>query len=75
MTMMTIREALAYGRGRLLAVSPSPELDARLLLQYVLGVSQAYLIGHDDEVLTAVAQQQYTRPPGSRPHSKNRFPT
>ncbi len=57
---MTIREALAYGRGRLLAVSPSPELDARLLLQYVLGVSQTYLIGHDDEALTAVAHQRYS---------------
>ena len=31
---MTIDEALAYGRT-LLASSPSPHLDARLLLQFV----------------------------------------
>lgn len=58
--MKTIREATAVAWGRLEKVSPTPGLDARLLLQHVLGVSHAYLVAHGDESLTAVAQQQYT---------------
>lgn len=57
--MMTIRQALHWGRQRVAGESPTPELDARLLLQHVLGVSHAYLLAHDDEWLTAVQQQQY----------------
>lgn len=46
--------------GRLLLfTSPTPELDARLLLQHILQVSHSYLIAHDDEQLTAVQIQQY----------------
>lgn len=56
---MTIDEALANGRFQLSPHSPTPELDARLLLQFVLNVNQSYLIAHNDELLTAVQQQQY----------------
>lgn len=57
--MMTIRQALRWGRLQVAGNSPTPDLDARLLLQHVLGVSHAYLLAHDDELLTAVQQQQY----------------
>lgn len=56
---MLIRHALANGRSRLTATSPTPDLDARLLLQHILQVSHSYLVAHDDERLTAVQQQQY----------------
>lgn len=56
---MTLDEALAHGRHQLSPTSPSPQLDARLLLQHVLGQSHAYLISHNRQTLTAVQQAQY----------------
>lgn len=56
---MNIRTALANGRLQL-TTSPTPALDARLLLQHLLNVSHSYLFGHDDENLTAEQAQQYT---------------
>jgi release factor glutamine methyltransferase len=56
---MTIQEALAYGRSRLRHTSPTAQLDARLLLQHILGVSHSYLIAHEDERLTAAQAQHY----------------
>jgi release factor glutamine methyltransferase len=56
---ITIRQALANGRSHLRPTSPTPELDARLLLQHVLQVGHSYLVAHDDERVTAVQQQQY----------------
>lgn len=56
--MMTIDEALAYGRFAL-THSPTPELDARLLLEAALNVSYSYLLGHGDEPLTAVSATTY----------------
>ena len=53
--MMTIDEALAYGRIQL-NQSPTPKLDARLLLESTLGVSHSYLLVHCDEELTAVSE-------------------
>lgn len=44
---MTIREALRLGRAHL-HQSPSPALDARLLLEHVLQRDYAYLIAHDE---------------------------
>lgn len=41
--------------------SPMPALDARLLLEHVLGRDHAYLIAHDDEPLTAEALDDYGR--------------
>lgn len=56
---MTIQEALAYGRSQLRHTSPTAQLDARLLLQHILGISHSYLIAHDDEELTVTQARQY----------------
>ncbi len=55
---MTIDEAWEYGRIQL-QHSPSPELDARLLLEHVLSVSHAYLVSHHDDLLTELHIDQY----------------
>ncbi len=57
---MNISEARDYGRSQLHS-SPTPQLDARLLLEYVLNVSHSYLVAHGDEMLTAVQATQYRR--------------
>lgn len=56
---MTLDEALAHGRHQLHATSPSPQLDARLLLQHVLGQPHSYLISHNRQPLTAAQQTHY----------------
>ncbi|MCA9875951.1 MAG: peptide chain release factor N(5)-glutamine methyltransferase, partial [Anaerolineales bacterium] len=56
---MNIREALAHGRSFLSPSSPTPALDARLLLEHTLDVTHSYLIAHADEKLTAVQTRQY----------------
>lgn len=56
---MDINDAWAYGRLHLTDTSPSPELDARLLLEHVLDVSHAFLVAHGDDELTAVQQSTY----------------
>ncbi len=48
---ITIRQAWRDGRAQL-HHSPSPALDARLLLAHVLGRDHTYLVAHDDETLT-----------------------
>ena len=57
---MTIEEALAYGRSQL-HHSPTPTVDARLLLQHLLAVSHAFLIAHNQDALTAAQAQTYRR--------------
>jgi len=56
--MTTIREAWRFGRAAL-SNSPSPALDARLLLEHVLGRDHAYLIAHDTEYLPDDAETSY----------------
>ena len=56
--MTTIREAQRLGRAHL-HISPSPALDARLLLAHVLRRDHAYLIAHDDEYLTGDEEMAY----------------
>ncbi|HEX6385491.1 MAG TPA: peptide chain release factor N(5)-glutamine methyltransferase [Anaerolineae bacterium] len=56
---MTVQEALAFGHSQLRHTSPTPALDARLLLQYLLGVDHSFLVAHDDEPLTIDQEQQY----------------
>lgn len=51
MLMMTIRQAQALAQ-RQLGASFSPVLDARLLLQHVLGQDHPYLIAHDGDILS-----------------------
>lgn len=58
--MTTIGDALRLGRAQL-SSSPSPVLDARLLLAHVLRRDHAYLVAHDDEPLdpqTAAGYEQ-----------------
>jgi release factor glutamine methyltransferase len=56
---MTIQEALRYGRSQLRHTSPTPDLDARLLLQHLLGQPHTYLIAHGERPLTPSQIQQY----------------
>lgn len=56
--MTTIQQALAQGRSRL-SQSPSPELDARLLLASVLDRPHSYLIAHAEQPLSAEAKAAY----------------
>ena len=56
--MTTIREALRLGRAHL-HQSPSPALDARLLLEHVLQRNHAYLIAHDDAPLNPDQEATY----------------
>lgn len=56
---MTIQEALSHGRLQLRATSPTPALDARLLLQHVLQVSHPHLIAHGDQALSPAQATAY----------------
>ena len=58
--MTTISEALRLGRVQL-QNSPSPALDARLLLEHILGRDHAYIIAHGDEQLDSTALTAYDR--------------
>lgn len=50
--MSSIREALQTAAGRLKKISPTPLLDARVLLKYVLKRKDTYLLVHGDEILS-----------------------
>ena len=52
---MNVTEAWAYGRSQL-SSSPFAKLDARLLLEHVLGVSHSWLVAYGDEMVTAVQE-------------------
>ncbi len=56
--MTTIQQALTQGRLRL-STSPSPDLDARLLLEHVIGQTHSYLIAHSDESLTTEQESNF----------------
>ncbi|WP_420645562.1 peptide chain release factor N(5)-glutamine methyltransferase [Candidatus Leptofilum sp.] len=56
---MNIQEALAYGRSQLTPTSPTPQLDARLLLEHLLNVSHSYLIIHHDQPLTVKQEDNF----------------
>lgn len=55
----TIASAQRHARDRLAATSDSPDLDARLLLEHVLGVNHAWLILHADDALDAQPQASF----------------
>jgi release factor glutamine methyltransferase len=55
---MTIRDALTLGRKKL-AASPSPTLDSRLLLEFVLDSSSSYLIAHDEEIMSPEHERRF----------------
>lgn len=56
--MLIIRQAWRDGRAQLYD-SPTPALDARLLLAHALGRDHAYLVAHDDEALTTAQAAAY----------------
>jgi len=58
--MATIRDALRLGRAQL-HESPSPALDARLLLEHVTARDHAYLVAHDDEPMPDDQSAEYHR--------------
>ncbi|MEM7332303.1 MAG: peptide chain release factor N(5)-glutamine methyltransferase [Chloroflexota bacterium] len=55
---MKIEDAWEYGRIHLHR-SPTPDLDARLLLENVLNVSHAYLLTHHNQHLTPTQLEDY----------------
>jgi release factor glutamine methyltransferase len=56
---MNIQSALLYGRSQLTPYSPTPQLDARLLLEHLLDVPHSYLVVHHNQPLTTDQEQQY----------------
>lgn len=56
--MMTIREAWRFGRSQL-TDSPTPDTDARLLLEHVLQATHAFLVAHGEQPLTSTQQTEY----------------
>ncbi|MBA3469038.1 MAG: peptide chain release factor N(5)-glutamine methyltransferase [Herpetosiphonaceae bacterium] len=55
----TIAEALRYAQTRLAAASPTPQLDAAVLLSYVVARSRALLLAHSDRSLSAAQWQAF----------------
>jgi release factor glutamine methyltransferase len=58
MNEVTIHDALRYGTQQLSA-SPSPGLDARLLLQHVTGLTYGALVARDEEILSNAHRHRY----------------
>lgn len=56
---MNIQAALDYGRSQLTPSSPTPKVDARLLLEHLLDVPHSYLIVHHDQELTPEQKENY----------------
>lgn len=56
---MNIQAALDYGRSQLTPHSPTPQLDARLLLEHLLDVPHSYLVVHHDQSLTPEQEKSY----------------
>ena len=56
--VMDIQAAWAYGRSQL-THSPTPQLDARLLLQHLLNLNHSQLITRSDQQLTNDQQKTY----------------
>jgi release factor glutamine methyltransferase len=54
---MAMNEILRAATMQLEALSETPELDARLLLQHALGVTHEYLIAHGNEPICSEASQ------------------
>ncbi|MAT97135.1 MAG: protein-(glutamine-N5) methyltransferase, release factor-specific [Anaerolineaceae bacterium] len=58
---MDIQAALDYGRSQLTPSSPTPKVDARLLLEHLLDVPHSYLIVHHDQELTPEQKKNYRK--------------
>jgi release factor glutamine methyltransferase len=55
----TIGAALHYAQAQLTASSPTPQLDAAILLGYVVGSSRALLLAHSKQPLSAAQWQAF----------------
>jgi release factor glutamine methyltransferase len=55
---MKVKEAWAYGRSQLIE-SPTPQLDARLILEHVLQEGHSYLVAHGEALLTADQERRF----------------
>ena len=55
---MNISETWAYGQACLAQVSSAPELDSRLLLEYVLQANHSYLVAHGEQNLTTTQDRE-----------------
>lgn len=56
---MNIQEAWAYGRLQLAHASSFPDLDARLLLEYLLQVGHSFLVAFGEKDLTLEQELRY----------------
>ena len=57
---MTYQQLLALGKQKLREAGvPESDLDARLLLEYVCGVSRSFLLAHGDEEVSAGQGERY----------------
>ena len=79
---MTVEEVLRAGTDRLLASgSPSPRLDAELLLGYILGVDRTAILAHPEAVLSTdqgarfgeAVDRRATRGPGGHNRGVKEF--
>ncbi len=57
--MATLRELLQEGVAALTVSSPTPRLDAELLLETVTGHSRAYMVGFGERAVSAAQEQQF----------------
>lgn len=55
---MTIRKALETGQ-KTLSASPSPALDTRLILEYVMDTSYSYIIAHDETIMSPTQEYRF----------------
>lgn len=58
--MPTVKEILNAASNHLSATTPTPRLDAELLLTHILHCSRAYLHAHSDVLLSPEQEQAYT---------------
>ena len=59
--MTTLRDALHHAAQRLAAVTPTPRLDAEVLLRHVTALSATQLLAHDERELTDTQEAQFAQ--------------
>lgn len=59
--MIDIRSALIHGHSSLLKTSPSPRIDAELLLAFILNLSRTALYTHPESEITPIQWRDYQR--------------
>jgi len=64
--MISIKEALSCATTTLKPSSPSPKIEAEILLQYVLDKTRAFLYTHPEQLLLPAQQEQFDALVGKR---------